>query len=99
MRGPDGTEYWSTGEVKVFIPEKRLVLSDHFSDEHGNIKNASEHGLPGDWPTDLLISFTLEEADGVTKLRLEHEGIPEEGHDDCVKGWNECFDKLEKNIK
>ena len=33
MRGPDGKEYWSTGEVKEFIPEKKLVLSDHFSDE------------------------------------------------------------------
>jgi len=98
MRGPDGKEFWSTGEVKEFIPEKKLVLTDHFSDAKGNIKNASEYGMPGDWPTDLLISFTLEEVGGATKLKLVHEGIPEEGHDDCVKGWNECFDKLEENI-
>jgi hypothetical protein len=41
----------------------------------------------------------LEEADGVTKLKLVHEGIPEEMHDECKKGWNESFDKLEENIK
>ena len=99
MRGPDGKEYWSTGVVKEFVPERRLVISDHFSDEKGNIKNASAHGMPGNWPDEFLISFDLEEADGVTKLRLLHEGIPEEGHDDCVNGWNECFDKLEENIK
>jgi len=99
MRGPDGKEYWSTGVVKEFIPEKKLVLSDSFSDSKGNIKSASEHGLPGDWPRELLITFELEEADGATKLKLVHKGIPEEMHDDCKKGWNESFDKLEENIK
>ena len=99
MRGPDGKEYWSTGVVKEFIPEKKLVLSDSFSDSKGNIKSASEHGLPGDWPRELLITFELEEADGATKLKLVHKGIPEEMHDGCKKGWNESFDKLEENIK
>jgi uncharacterized protein YndB with AHSA1/START domain len=99
MLGPDGKEYWSTGTVKELIPEKKLVVTDHFSDSKGNIKNASAHGLPGNWPTELLITFELEEADGATKLRLQHEGIPEEMHEDCKKGWNESFDKLEENIK
>ena len=98
MRGPDGKEFWSTGVVKEFKPGKKLVLSDSFSDKNGNIKSASEYGLPGDWPRELLITFELEEADGATKLKLIHEGIPAEAHDDCVKGWNESFDKLEKNI-
>ena len=99
MRGPDGKEYWSTGVVKEFIPEEKLVITDSFSDEKGNIKSASENGFPGDWPKELLITFDLEEADGATKMRLRHEGIPEEMHDECIKGWNESFDKLEENIK
>jgi uncharacterized protein YndB with AHSA1/START domain len=99
MRGPDGKEYWSTGTVKEFLPEKKLVITDSFSDAKGNIKTAAEHGLPGEWPKELLITFELEEADGATKLRLQHEGVPDEMHDDCKKGWNESFDKLEKNIK
>jgi len=99
MRAPDGKEFWSTGVVKEFIPEKKLVVTDSFSDEKGNPKPASEYGMPGNWPKELLITFELEEADGVTKLKLEHEGIPEEMHDDCMKGWNESFDKLEENIK
>jgi len=99
MRGPDGKEWWSTGVVKDLKPGKKLVLSDSFSDKNGNVKSASDYGLPGDWPRELLITFELEEADGATKLKLHHEGIPEEAHDDCVKGWNESFDKLEENIK
>lgn len=99
MRGPDGTEIWSTGVVKELIPKKKLVVTDNFSDEKGNIKPAAEYGMPGDWPSELLVTYELEEADGATKLTLTHEGIPSEMHDDCVQGWNGCFDKLEKNIQ
>jgi uncharacterized protein YndB with AHSA1/START domain len=99
MRGPDGKEYWSIGVVKEFVPEKKLVVTDNFSDEKGNIKPASEYGMPGDWPKELLITFELEEAYGGTKLRLQHQGIPDEMHDECIKGWNESLDKLEKNIR
>lgn len=98
MVGPDGKEYWSTGTIKEFIPEKKLVVTDSFSDSKGNITRASDHGLPGNWPKELLITFEMEEADGATKLKLTHEGIPEEMYEECKKGWNESFDKLEKNI-
>jgi uncharacterized protein YndB with AHSA1/START domain len=99
MKGPDGKEYWSTGTVKELKPEKKLVITDSFSDSRGNIQNASEQGLPGDWPRELLITFELDEADGATKLVLHHEGIPEEMYEECKKGWNESFDKLEESIK
>jgi len=99
MKGPDGKEYWSTGTVKELIPKKKLVVTDSFSDSQGNIKTAAEHGLKGDWPKELLITFELEEADGATKLRLQHKGVPDEMHDECKQGWNESFDKLEENIK
>ena len=99
MRGPDGKEYWSTGVVKEFIPEKKLVITDSFSDENGNIISASELSMPGDWPRELLITINLEEADGATKLRLIHEGVPAEMREECIQGWNESLDKLEKNIR
>lgn len=98
MRGPDGKDYWSTGVVQELVPEKKLVVTDSFSDEKGNIKSGTEYGLPGNWPRELLVTFELEEADGATKLKLTHEGIPPEMHDECMQGWNESFDKLEANI-
>jgi len=99
MRGPDGKEYWSTGTVKEFIREKKLVITDSFSDPKGNPVPASDYGLPGDWPEELLITVTMEEADGATKLVLRHEGIPPEMRNECIQGWNESLDKLEKNIQ
>ncbi len=99
MRGPDGKDNWSIGIVKEIIPEKKLVITDSFADEKGNIVPAADYGLPGDWPRETLITIELQEADGATKFKLRHEGIPGEAHDDCVKGWSECLDKLEKNVK
>ena len=98
MRGPDGKEFWSTGVVKELIPERKLVVTDSFSDEKGNIKSAAEYGMPGDWPKELLITVYLEEADGATKMKLRHQGVPDEMREDCIKGWNESLDKLEENI-
>jgi uncharacterized protein YndB with AHSA1/START domain len=98
MRGPDGKEYWSTGEVKEFIPERKLVITDSFSDENGNIRTASDYGMPGNWPKELLITVYFEEADGATKMKLRHQGVPGEVREDCIKSWNESFDKLENNI-
>jgi uncharacterized protein YndB with AHSA1/START domain len=99
MRGPDGKEFWATGVVKEFVPEKKLVVTDNFSDEKGNIKPASEYGMPGTWPKELLITVKFEEGDGVTQIELVHEGIPAEMRDMCIEGWNESLDKLEENIK
>jgi len=99
MRAPDGKDNWSIGTVQELVPEKKLVITDSFADERGNIIPASKYGLPGNWPKESLITFELREADGATKLKLTHVGIPDEAHDDCKKGWNECFDKLEHNIK
>lgn len=99
MKGPDGKEYWSTGTVKELSNEKKLVITDSFSDEEGNIRSASDYDMPGNWPKELLITFEIEEADGATKLRLRHEGVPDEMHDECRNGWNESFDKLEETIK
>lgn len=100
MQGPDGKKYWSTGTIKEFVPGKKLVVTDSFSDENGNIKSASkDYGMKGDWPRELLITYELEEADGATKLVLTHEGVPDEEYENCKQGWNECLDKLEQTVK
>ena len=99
MRGPDGKDFWSTGTVKEFIPEKKLVITDSFADEKGNKIPAAEYGMPGEWPLESLITVKMEEFNGATKLNLHHEGIPPEMHDECIRGWSESLDKLEQNIK
>jgi uncharacterized protein YndB with AHSA1/START domain len=99
MRSQDGTEFWSTGVYKEIIPDKKIVCTDSFSDDKGNVIPASELNMPGDWPMELLVTVTFEERDGKTKMNLQQVGIPPEMYDDCIKGWEQSFDKLEENIK
>ncbi|HEX7903504.1 MAG TPA: SRPBCC domain-containing protein [Chitinophagaceae bacterium] len=98
MRSSKGEEFWSTGVYKEIILNKKIVMSDNFSDAEGNIVAASAYNMPGEWPKELLITVSFEEADGATKMKLKHIGTPDEVYDECIKGWNESFDKLEKNI-
>jgi len=99
MRSQDGTEFWSTGVYKEIIPDKKIVCTDSFSDDKGNVIPASELNMPGDWPMELLVTVTFEERDGKTKMNLQQVGIPPEMYDDCIKGWEQSFEKLEENIK
>jgi uncharacterized protein YndB with AHSA1/START domain len=99
MRSAKGEEFWSTGVYKEIIPYRKLVFTDSFSDPEGDIISPSEYNMPGEWPMELLITVSFEEDGDKTKMRLQHEGIPDEMYDECIKGWNESFDKLEKNIK
>ena len=99
MRSPQGDEFWSTGEYKEIIPHKKLVTTDSFSDEKGNVIPAASVNMPGNWPMELLVTVTFEEKDGHTLMELRHQGLPPEIIDDCRTGWQQSFDKMEKNLK
>ncbi len=99
MRGPDGKDYWSSGVYREIAPLQRIVLTDSFADEKGNIVSASHYGMTGDWPLELLVTVTFEELGGKTKMLLRHEGIPSGiMHELTEAGWTESFDKLAESI-
>ncbi len=100
MKGADGKEYWSTGTYKEIIPLERIVCTDSFSDEHGNIVPASVYGLAGDWPIEQLITVTFEDLGGKTKLTLRHSGFPAGDTQEMAgASWNESLDKLAESLK
>lgn len=95
MRSPDGQDYWSTGVYRELVEPERLVATDSFADENGRPVPASHYGMPGDWPSEMLVTVTFEEHEGGTKMTLRHEGLPAgEMGDMTATGWNESFDKL-----
>lgn len=98
MRDPDGTEIWGTGTYKEIDEHRRIVASDSFSDKEGKIVSASEYGMKGDFPLEMLVKFTFEEEkENRTKFTLEHYGLPVGEMIDLTRtGWNESFDKLEE---
>jgi uncharacterized protein YndB with AHSA1/START domain len=95
MRSPEGQDFWSTGEYREIVAPERLVCSDSFADEQGNVVAATHYAMSPDFPLELQISMTLEEDHGITMMTLRHAGIPPGTmHDMCAAGWNESFDKL-----
>ncbi len=100
MRSPDGKDYWSTGVYREIVVPERIVCTDSFADEKGNVVPASHYGMPGDWPSELLVTVTFEEHNGKAKMTLRHVGLPAGTMSDLTNaGWNESFDKLADSFK
>ena len=55
--------------------------------------------MPGEWDLELMVTVEFKEVDGKTNMLLQHAGLPVEISDDCIKGWQSSFDKLETNVK
>ena len=100
MRSPEGQDYWSTGVYREIVPMERLVFTDCFADEHGNVVPATHYGLSSDFPLEMLVTVTFEDQNGKTKVTLEHIGLPAgpEG-EGAEQGWSESFDKLAEILK
>jgi uncharacterized protein YndB with AHSA1/START domain len=96
MRSAEGQDIWSTGVFREIVPYRKIVATDSFADEKGNVVLASHYGMAGDWPAELLATMTFEEDKGKTRFTLKHEGFPSAEMSGMAKeGWIESFDKLD----
>lgn len=99
MQSPDfneGKPIWATGVYREIVANERLVMTDCFADEKGNVVPASAYGMDGDFPLEMLITVTFADAgNGKTKMTLKHEGLPAGEHmSGANEGWNSSLDKL-----
>jgi len=100
MRSPEGKDYWSTGVYREIIPLERIVCTDSFADEKGNVVPAAHYGVSGVFPLEMLVTVTFEELERKTKMILRHVGLPTGLMSDMTNaGWNESFDKLAESLK
>ncbi len=102
MRGPDGKDYWSTGVYREIVPPMKIVCTDAFADEKGNIVPATHYGLSPEFPREMLVTVTFEESQGKTKFALRHSGIEsisEIDRKNMHQGWNESLDKLDELLR
>jgi len=106
MRSDSGPEawqkgLWSTGVYKEIVPLEKIVCTDCFADEHGNVVSATYYGMNADMPVEMLVTVTFEDYKGnKTKMTLTHVGIPAgEDSKGANQGWNESFDKLAESLK
>lgn len=100
MQGPDGKKFWSTGTYKEIVPMTRLVSTDSFSNEKGEVIPASDYGMEGDFPLELLVTITFKDLGEQTKMTLHHSGLPAGQMEEMTSaGWNQSFDKLAESLK
>jgi uncharacterized protein YndB with AHSA1/START domain len=61
---------------------------------------ASHYGLDEDHPMELLVTVTLEDIDGKTKMTMKQAGVPTgEIGEQAGAGWDQSFDKLDEILK
>ncbi len=99
--GPDAPDqdFWTTGTYREIVPMERIVCTDSFSNEAGDIVPGSEYGMP-DMPLELLVTLTFEDAgEGRTKMTLRHSGMPEGKMREMTgAGWSTSLDKLAASL-
>jgi len=94
MRSPDGRDFWSTGVYREVVRPERIVCTDSFADEKGNVVPATYYGFGKDFPAELLVTVTFEVQVSRTRLTLRHAGFPSGDIRDATRaGWNESLDK------
>jgi len=99
MRSSEGKDYWSTGTFREIAKPDRLIMTDSFADEKGNIVPASYYGMNPDFPLESTYTVTFEEMGREkTRLTLLTVGIPERDFEDAKAGWNQSLDKLERML-
>jgi uncharacterized protein YndB with AHSA1/START domain len=98
MRSPEGKEYWTVGVYREIAPPSLLVMTNHFSDDKGNVVPSEYYGHSPDAGKEMVLTVRLQELEGKkrTKLILTHSGLsklsPEE-REDVEQGWTESLDK------
>ena len=95
MRSPEGKDYWSTGVYREIKRPERIVCTDSFADEKGNVVPATYYGMSPDIPAEMLVTVTFEVLSGRTRLTLRHAGFPAGDVRDMARaGWTESLDKF-----
>lgn len=114
MHGPKGSEWdrdmYSSGIFKEIVPNEKIVTTDYFSDENGNKIEPSAEGQDKDFPTEMTVTITFEDAGppaggGKTKLTIFYPKVENEKQFEAMlksgmkEGWSSSLEKLANILK
>ena len=100
MRTPDGRDFWGRGVYREIVEPERIVYTDSFSDEEGNLVEPAHYGMSRNFPSETIITVTFGKLKGKTELTMHHavmELIPE--REEMQQGWTEMFDRLAEYLE
>lgn len=100
MRSPDGKDYWGTGVYREIVHYQKIVATDSFADESGQVVPATHYGMTADMPLETLVTVTFEALRGRTKVTLTHAGLPAgTQREGAEQGWGEALEKLADRLR
>lgn len=110
MHGPKGSEWdrdmYSAGIYKEIVPNAKLVVTDYFSDEEGNIVEPSAEGQDSNFPKESTVTVLFEELESnKTKLSIIYQKPESEKQFEAMKksgmeeGWGQSLEKLADALK
>lgn len=105
MHGPKGSEWdrdmHSSGVYKEIVPNEKLVVTDYFSDEEGNMRDPTEFEQDANFPRESTVTVLFEDiGDDKTKLSIIYEKPESEEQFQAMlksgmkEGWGQSLDKL-----
>lgn len=99
MRAADGKDYWSRGVYREIVDGEKLVTTDSFSDEQGNVVPPTRYGMGDDWPAETELTVVFSGMGAKTNLTLRH-GIPDALVDSsgAREGWSQSLDRLATHL-
>lgn len=110
MHGPKGSEFdkdmYSAGVYKEIIPMNKLVVTDYFSDENGEMITPEQAGMEDPmFPQENTVTVLFESLEpNKTKLTIiypepqtveQYEAMKKSG---MVEGWNSSLNKLASQL-
>ena len=99
ISNPQYGDCWCIGEYKEVIPHSKIIFTMINADENGNPVNPVEIGMDSDWPGETLVTVTLSEENGKTKLQL-HQTVSQElaQKTGAYPGWLQMLNNMQTLI-
>ena len=95
IRIPNGHECWCTGEYLEIVAPERIVFTMAVADAEGNFADPVKMGMDPEWPAQTVVTVTLTEELGKTKLVL-HQTVRESlaRKTGAYPSWLQMLDRL-----
>jgi len=103
MRGPDGKDYWSGGTYKEIVLLEKIVCTDAFANENGEVVDPVTYGFDPVFPKENVVTFTFVDMGEKSKLTIlylvDSEAVLEVMRKVQMReGWESSLDKLARTV-
>lgn len=111
MRGSAGPDqpvmdFWSGGTYQEIVPYEKIVCTDGFANEKGDVIEPATYGMPADFPRENIVTISFEDVEEGKKTRLtilyvaESDAALKAMIDAQMKeGWETSLDKFAASLK